>query len=514
MEGGCPHPPRASRRAYWLLGLLLLLGAMLRGSFYERPYGHPDETITVEVVGYMRRSGDWDTNWARANLEPLLRYDQYNFSSHLYATYFFYRGVKLWPGTAEWRSAANGLPVYRFFSVLLAVVVIVQTWCLARRGLGSPAALLAAALVAVAPILVQDAHYARPEAFVTVLTLATVGWCWPRPQLSAGRVLMAAFGLGLLVAAKISMLLLGFVLLVPILAATTGPRKTVGALLPFAMALGFICGAPGAVVHPAAFANGVRHLTEQYAGLHPPHSHFDGGMVADLLIRYTGATFGWAAIAAFLVGGVTLARTRRWPELGLLVGPVVVFAGYFATRSVFFERNLSHVVPLFLIVAALGVCTVAEEVRQRFRLCGRSGWIATTLLFGLLVLRPLEVTGRLVGLEFSGQADGRHAAFEQTVRSQYPEAGWLSTLFLAEAQLDEVAAELREHPKPLLVRVSDYHDDFTREYLRQFLERFDARKVAEDPGTFPDLPPCTLLTYHRSREHYFIVHGIRRTADR
>jgi hypothetical protein len=508
LESGCPHP-LASGHTWWLLGLVLLLGTALRLAYYDRPYGHPDEPITVEVVGYMRTSGDWDTNWAKANLEPLLKYDQYNFSSHLYGTYFFYRAAKLWPGAAEWQSAVNGLLVYRFFSVLLAVAAVVQTWLLARKALTTSGAGLATALVAVAPLLVQDAHYARPEAFVTVLTLAVIALCWTQPTFATGRVLLAALLLGVLVAAKVSMLLLGFVLLGPIWAAAKGTRLSMLALTLLAMVAGFAIGAPGAVAHPTVFLNGVRYLTTHYSGLHPPHSHPDGGIVADLLLRYTGATFGWTALAAFGAGCAVLAQRRRWSELVLLAGPVAVFAGFFATRSVFFERNVSHVAPLFLIVAALGGAAVAGEISRRLRLAGRVAWVAPAVVAVLLLWRPLDVSGRMVGLEFSGRASAVHAALEREVRARFPEAGWLSTLFLTTEPFDEIAAHFRASAQPLLVRVSDYDDAFTREHLRQFGERFRAEEVAEDPGTFPDLPPCTLLTYLRSRERYFLVRGVR-----
>lgn len=229
--------------------------------------------------------------------------------------------------------------------------------------------------------------------------------------------------------------------------------------------------------------------------------------MADFLFRYVGSTFGWATLAAFLVGVTTLGRARRWAELTLLAGPVVVFAGYFATRSVFFERNLSHVAPLFLIGAAFGAITVADGVAHRLRLAGRRAWTATALMAALLVLRPLGLTGLLVGIEFSGRGDQRHAAVETAIRAQYPDAGWLSTLFLTDEPFAEIAAHFQGQTKPLLVRVSDYHDEFTRERLRRFAERFEVVAVADDEGTFPDLPPCTLLTYHRSRERYFLVRG-------
>lgn len=68
-------PGRASRsRLWWLLAAIVIVGGFgLRFAYHNRGYGHPDEPITVAVVGYMRQSGDWDTNWAKASLEPLLK---------------------------------------------------------------------------------------------------------------------------------------------------------------------------------------------------------------------------------------------------------------------------------------------------------------------------------------------------------------------------------------------------------------------------------------------------------
>ena len=73
---------RAEWRGWLAMVAVVLLGFGLRAAYYHGGYGHPDETITTEVVGHMRSSGDWDTNWAKAtNLGADLRYDQYNFSS-------------------------------------------------------------------------------------------------------------------------------------------------------------------------------------------------------------------------------------------------------------------------------------------------------------------------------------------------------------------------------------------------------------------------------------------------
>ncbi len=57
----------------------------------------------------------------------------------------------------------------RFFSVVCGVVTLVATWGLARRMFGAVAGLSAAALLAVAPLAVRDAHYVKHDVPVTLL---------------------------------------------------------------------------------------------------------------------------------------------------------------------------------------------------------------------------------------------------------------------------------------------------------------------------------------------------------
>lgn len=488
---------------------VLVLGFWLRAAHYRGSYGHPDEAITVEVVGHMRQSGDWDTNWAKApNLEAGLRYDQYNFSSHLLATFGFYRVVKLLPGMSGWRSENAGFWVYRFFSVLLAAVAVWQAMRLAERVAGRGAALGAGLLVAVTTLLVQDAHFARPEAFVTALTLAAVALSWPRERLRAVPVLVGGFVVGVLVACKISMLALAWLPLVPIVAGegNAAARCRLAALALLAMVLGFVAGVPGVVTHPEVFVSGVKHLMTQYAGLHPPHSHMNGAAVADMMGAYFAATLGWPVLVGGAVGVGVLAWRRRWVELVLLAGPVVVFAGYFATKGVFFERNLSHVLPLFLILVAVGAMAVTEWVASK---ASAPAWAVGGLVFALLAAQPARVTWPLVVTEFSGEGAKQLAVFEETLRARHPGAAWKTTVLLNDGPFVELAEQLKAGRGPVLWRVTDYNDEWTAYCLTQFSARFAAKPVGEFAGVFSRQPTSTLLTYHRARERYFLVTGVR-----
>ena len=175
-----------------LLALVVIAGFALRFSFYDQEPSFPDEDITAAVVGHMRHSGQWSTNWADVpELNPLYRYDQYNFSSYLYATFFVYRAAKLVPGTDPWRSTRDGYLVYRGFSAALAGAALLLAIALAGKLGGRVAALVGGGLTAGSVILVQDAHIARPEAFTEALTLAAVLLCWPCERARMGRLLGA-----------------------------------------------------------------------------------------------------------------------------------------------------------------------------------------------------------------------------------------------------------------------------------------------------------------------------------
>lgn len=497
---------------WWVVALFVLgVGFLLRDGYYHGPYGHPDEAITVEVVGHMRQSGDWDTNWAKApKLESGLRYDQYNFSSHIYATFWFYRLVKVLPGLNGWRSADAGFWVYRFFSVLLATVAVWQTLRLGTRAGGWGVGVVAAAFAAVAPLLVQDAHYSRPEAFVTALMLAAVALCWPGKELRVLPVVAGGLVIGLLVACKISMLLIAWLPLATVWfaqEAERGKRWMVGGGAMLAIVAGFVIGVPGAVVHPEVFVSGIKHLMEQYAGVHPPHSHVKGGPVADMMWRYFAGTLGWPVMVAGVAGFVVLIWRRRWMELVMLGGPVVLFAGYFATRAVFFERNLSHVLPLFLIVAAMGAVAVAEWVGQKAQ---SPKWVVVSAVAVLLAMHAAMVSAPLVAIEFSGEGTRRHTAYETALRAEHPGTVWKESLLVNEGPLSELTEHFKASQEPVLMRVSDYNDEWTAFNLGLLANRFDAKPVGEFSGSLSSQPTSTLLTYLRPRERYFLVTGLKK----
>jgi hypothetical protein len=490
-----------------IVAAILLLGCGLRFFQYAGPRGHSDEAITVEVVRHMRQSGDWDVNWKHADLSPDLRYDQYNFSSHLYATYFFYRFVKLIPGTLRWRSDGEGFLVYRFFSAALASLVIFQALHLGRKLGGRPAAPVAGILTAVATLLIQDAHYIRPEPFTTVLTLAAVALSLPSAGAHQWRPIAAGVCVGLLIACKISMAALVWLPFVPIVAAWRERSLDWRALSMTVAGVfgGFALGAPGAFTNTSAFVHGVTSLTTHYAGLHPPHSHLDGSAVADMMGRYFVATLGWPAIACFVVGIWEMIRQRAYARIAVVIGPVILFFVFFATRSVFFERNLSHVIPLVFVVAGVGVAGIYQRLLRRSTTLA---WVGTSAICVVIAFGPAKLTLRFVGQEeLSGKAAQNHERFEAALRAQHPEMPWMDRSLLTSEALDLLAAHFGSGGGDMVLKTPDYNDEWTARHLGLLQRRFHVLPLAEHPGIFPELPTCTLLTYHSTKVRYFRVRG-------
>jgi 4-amino-4-deoxy-L-arabinose transferase-like glycosyltransferase len=287
----------------------------LRFFYISNDYFHPDEVITTRVVEYMEQTGDYDTNWRKADLPPSFKYDQYNFSSYISSVYLFSRLI-----------GSSNMFTYRVFSVICSSTIFIILLLLAHKTKEKLVYLYTAFLTAIAPILVQDAHYARPEAFVSLLTLCVIYLCWPRKEPRLYSSYMAAILIGFLVACKISM---AFFVWLPFIPAYDGLKRKkcipVSRMFLFVVTvviltiLGFFIGVPRALKNPEAYIHGVQELLHQYDGLHPGHSHLAGGSVADLLFGYLGTTLGWAMMVFFVVGCLSKLGERAWDIIVLIL---------------------------------------------------------------------------------------------------------------------------------------------------------------------------------------------------
>ena len=202
--------------------LIIVVGGWLRFAYLGRGPRQFDEPFATAVVAHLHVSRGFDTNWAHTAIGGRYGPAQYNFSSY-YLTLAAWdwllrisgveQGAMDSPQTLAADSDATGgvisqsLKFFRVFSALLGTLVLIVAMRLAWKVEGWWLALGVGAWLSVNPQLVQDCHYARPEAFLTLLSLGLVLLCFPNQRWSWPRGLAAGALFGFLTACKVTMLL-------------------------------------------------------------------------------------------------------------------------------------------------------------------------------------------------------------------------------------------------------------------------------------------------------------------
>jgi len=491
--------PKPAYRRIVLPALILTIALIIRTTSLTTFGPLYDEKITKDVVTGIW-NGDWSNNWKGTVTNPDYRVDMYNFSSYMYADALL-AGMagKLAP------RLPNGDPDFdywsRLFSALAGTLAVFLFYLVARRWFSEDTAVVAMALMAIIPLLVQDAHYARPEAFVLALTGAAYLFLL-RFDSEPGRLRYlgyASFCFGLLIACKVSMIPMAAI---PVL--FTGRLKDRRLLIRAAgiwagcMLLGTFIGVPDAFFHPAAYWHGVEFLRKQYAGVTMPHASIDSTNSVSLTAAYFWQTTG-LLLAFALAGAVLLAKARRFVVLAATAGPVVFYLAYFASQRTFFERNLSHVVPLMAILAALALTTISQKVPAKAR---------SAVLVALVAVaagRALWVSSRLVFVAMRTTTERR--SFDDQLRLLRRVRGRIdyNTGLATDKQLADMIQLGKTAQHDFLVRVLDFHDSFTRKHLEELERQTNWREVDYFPSIFEGFDVSTLIAYHSVSYRYLFL---------
>jgi len=492
--------PRPNLNPMLLPALILIAALALRTVSLTTFDTLFDEQITKDVVTGIWH-GDWSNNWKHTVTVRGYGIDLYNFSSYLYAD-------ALVAGTASELSGGleGGKPDLlfwsRLFSALAGAFAVFLFYLVARRWFGPRTALIAMLLIAAMPLLVQDAHYARPEAFVVALTVAAY-WFVLRFDSSPGRLrylAYSAFCFGLLIACKISLLPMA---LVPILFLLRFEDRrflirAIGICAGGAL-LGAFLGVPHAFFHPSDYWRGVQFLQHQYATANPPHALIDGANSVSLTALYFKDTMGYLFCLLVFAGAFVLARTRRFLLLAAIVGPVAFYAIYFSLQRTFFERNLSHVAPLMALLAAVALTALGETIPAKARTAGLAALVALT------AGPALWVSGKLVFVAMRGTTEQRARSYEDALmKTQQTPVGLVLSL-LTEFQVDYVSQSTAAASGDLLMRLIDFHDSFTRKHLAEVRQREVVREVGYFPSVFEGFHESTLIAYHAPSIRYLLI---------
>jgi 4-amino-4-deoxy-L-arabinose transferase-like glycosyltransferase len=367
-----------------LIVLAVALGLRLWGIGAGIPYAiGVDEPEIIERVVTMMKSGNFNPRF--------FDYPGLIFYLHLVVAIARFMVGAL---GGAWTSLdqVSGADFYlwgRVFTALLGVGTVYLIYLAGQRW-GARHALLAAGLLAVAPMHVRESHYALTDVPVTFFcTLTFLLSLAAHEKADARAFARAGVAAGLTIGTKYNA---GIVLLLPLVAAwmtlEARPSRLRCALAALGAAVGtFLLVAPYTVLDLPGFLNGFAHLVGYYQ---PRPANAESGWI--VYLKHLRLTLGWVA-SALLAAGLILGIVRaikgpgrvRWTLLVLF--PIV----YFATiggRSLIFGRYLLPLLPYACLLAAIAVVSGVSLLR-RFDIPHLPRRVLITALTIAALLQPL-----------------------------------------------------------------------------------------------------------------------------
>lgn len=457
-------------------------------------YSHPDEGIALAVITHVFESHDDDTNWARTDVFYKFKYDQYNFSSY----YLFAAATEKLQGHTDFdlkHPTGFLLRNLRDLSAILGGLCVLFAGILGWRMGGPICGITASLLTGCSVTLFQDSLYARPDAFVTLVSLL-VCLTLTSDKMHRSLVLtISGFLIGILIACKITFILyFPFpLLLAPVFLSTPGdgdPKNphliywagSLGAYF-LSVLIGFYVGAPYAVKYPWEYLNGLIYLFKQYSGGWGPNGLQDSAGIFERLSyssSYLIYTVGYPALALSALGIVRLVTRRDVRNILIFIAPLLTLI-YFMQTKAFFERNFSQSLPMLFIMVGMGIQLLVAMIKnsKQLRLA------VATLLLALSVFTPLSVTAKAI----DPALDGRFKSEVDAKAKALSENGTLMVFYSWSA-----------------VQVKTLNGDFCGPYI------YEARDFPNTPGLsnllaggykllgrldspFGDYPTSTLQTY-------------------
>jgi len=486
-----------------LAASVALLGARLYQGDVAGVWHHPDQAIPVKVMVAMHEHGDLDTDWARADL-PEFHAFRYNFSGYIQAAYLTIKAV----APAAFDNELDLLQCLLEFSRWSAALTLALCFLLLLRKLGVGYALAGVLLVATSPQFLQDAHYARPEPWSTLLATVAFALACLAPRQRRGQyALLAALGMiaGLLTTVKFTYAVFTLYCVAvawqparqaPGLARQLQQLGMSGGVSLAGFVFGICLGSPAIVADLPGFLAGIQALDHQYGGGHPPFGPMTHGLVPQWhwITGYYLATLGLPLVVLHVLGyfRASLAPAKA----GFLVIFAITF-GAFLLQSVFFERNLTALVPAFMMVAVAGAANIERFVSARLQL---QRPLAHTLLHlacvGLLVLAGawgMSVSVRL--MPYFDRIQLQRLLDERTERLQGIAAG-IAAVRTEVITFPRILAN--DFPSPstycVLFIGTSFNDEWSRRYYSQMDQSFI--RIGRIASDFDDVPAGTLHTYH------------------
>ena len=375
------------RATLWVLVALVGIGILalalrLASLDWGRPFVyHPDEWVIANPAIDMVRTGSWDP---RVYLYP---------SALVYVERLIVAAVSLLRPSVSlvtdplggyaglpWRGGSNALLdqfaffyAGRLFVAVVGALTVLPTYIAARSMSNAVGGLVAAASIAVAPLVVLNSHFLTTDVPSAALTAMTLCLALRSAGESRRWLVAAGFAAGLTASTKYNG---GLVVIVPLvmLLASSAPRQwvrrptvTTATLIVLASIAGFVLLTP-AVLYDSSrvWTGGILYQLQAYSGGHPGAEGSDNAIYF-LQVIWGGGGLGPGATLLAAVGLlISLARHRR-SDLAV-VSFVVAYFVLVSVPTTRFSRNL---LPLFPFLAVLA----GQAVGWLVGLSARSRWI-------------------------------------------------------------------------------------------------------------------------------------------
>jgi len=469
-ESSSANHGRSHQVFFVCLTLIIVLATWLRWDHgYGRVYNY-DERIAPTVMRAMIKENSLDTNWSHAEWDGLLfgreLFDtpQYNFSSYVTSS-FLNSKIFAIPLTEKSQESA-AIQFLRYQSMLYSVLGIIFSGLAIYHWYGALPALISALLLAVSPQLVQEAHYARPEAFVFLLSsfmLLALCCCRNRPYLLS---LIAGAIAGVGIGCKFSLASLAGPYLCWIALENARQKIKNGQLIKRLFVAitttiaAFICSSPYAFINYTDFFAGISALLRQYSKPFGNLSLVEYSYLGQLkfILSYYADSLGGVWLALAILPLLVRPKSRKLFDVYLVFFvPVLSTVAIFAISKVFFERNLAQLWPWYVLCLACGLETLCQHIENGIKNRMMLSVVGATLLL-ITVFKPAIFSYNMKNKLFGKTAYAGSSSFIDNLKKKHGESSVLEINIFNSNEMLKNSHMSGESVK--IVALHYYNDDY------------------------------------------------------
>jgi hypothetical protein len=176
----------------------------------------------------------------------------------------------------------------------------------------------------------------------------------------------------------------------------------------------------------------------------------------------------------------------------------------FGLELSFFERNMSHLVPSFMILGGLGLYAL-QQFSRRLGPSQKVLEITLCALAFLALIRPLSLSWRLVFLVLNGRGTGFYTELEQIIQDRYPQSRRAAVYAYRPESSSVVHVQWIARQEPTILNIVSFHDPCSEAQMTSISNLYRWRFLAQTPRLFPELPVSTIDVYHLPTISYYLL---------